>query len=540
MEPVSTISRRCLARLLAGAALGAALRPDHPGWAAPPRRKDSLVLGLDISDTFTFDPARTVNYTPPLTLAAAYDTLVTMAPGRYESVVPNLATAWERLPDGLGWRFTLRPDAKFSSGGPVTAEDCRFSLQRLLAIGDDPAAFLSGVAGVEAEGPDTLVIRLREPDWPLLETLAATSFSVLERRVVEANGGTDLSNAADADMATGWLNQNSAGSGAYVLAGWVRNQHVELIANPFSWRGTPAYQSIVLRHIPDSTAQFRAIQRGDIDVAFNLVPEQIGTLQTDAQMRIQSVTSLDFVYLALNGDKALNPALENRAARAAVGYAIDYDGLIERMLGGKAVRPASFLPIGISGSTPQVARAIGFREDLDQARSLLAMAGLADGFSFELRYPDSAIAGIGYTALARKLRTDLKRVGIDAQLRAMDPAMLRTQFLAGKAQAALAFWDAPVVSPRIWASAAIDRVARRVDFSAPADLTRFVDRAMTETDETAQTGLWVEFQKAMVYRANLIVLFQPLYQVAVRRNVASFPLTAAGWMADLRSATPAP
>jgi peptide/nickel transport system substrate-binding protein len=535
MQRVLTIGRRQWARLLSGAALGAAI----PALADAPDRKGTLVLGLNIADAFTFDPARTVNYSPPLTLAAAYDTLVTMTPGHYEAVAPNLATAWERLPDGMGWRFTLRPDATFSSSNPVTADDWRFSLQRLLAIGDDPAQFLSGVASVAADAPGTLDIRLREPDWPLLDTLAATNFVVLERRVVEANGGTDLINARDADMATLWLNQNSAGSGAYVLTGWARNQRIELAANPYSWRGTPAYQRIVIRHMPDSTAQLRAIQRGDIDVAFNLMPEQIGALVAEEQTRIESVTSLDFVYLALNGDQALNPALAIREARASVGYAIDYDGLLERMLGSKAVRPASFLPIGVPGSTPAIARAIGYREDLDQARSLLAAAGLGDGFGFELSYPDSAIAGVAYTALAKKLRTDLGRVGIDARLRAMEPSMWRSQFLAGKAQAALAFWSAPVVSNRSWAMATIDRMARRVDFDPPAGLAGFVDRAAAEPDPATQRQLWVDYQKAMVYRANLLVLFQPMYQVAVRKSVGALPLTAAGWMAELRAAKPA-
>lgn len=530
MRRVTTFGRRQFGVLMAGSAL--------PGAAAPERRA-TLVLGLNIADAASFDPARTLNYSPPLTLAACYDTLVTMTPGHYDGVVPNLATAWEPLPEAPGWRFTLRDGATFSSGNPVTADDWRFSLERLIAIGDEPAQFLTGVLSVASNTPGTLDIVLREPDITLPETLAAANFVVLERLAVEAHGGTALANARDADMASDWLNQNSAGSGAYVLTGWERNRQIELTANPHSWRGPPAYQRIVLRHIADSTAQLRAVQRGDIDVAFNLLPDQIGGLQADENIRIESTTSLDFVYLALNGDEALNPALARREARAAVGFAIDYDGLLEHVLGSKAVRPASFLPIGVRGSTPSIARQIGLRQDLDQARSLLAAAGLADGFGFELRYPDSAIAGVSYTILAKRLRSDLGRVGIDARLRAMDPTLLRSDFLAGRAQAALSFWSAPVVDNRLWARATLERLARRVDFDPPAELARFVDRAAAEPDVAAQSELWVEYQKAMVYRANLIVLFQPIYQVAVRKSVASFPLTAAGWMAELRSAKPA-
>src|SRR5689334_6016858 len=69
-------------------------------------RKDTLVLGIDISDTITLDPARLAQYTSPMTVAAAYDSLVTLTPGDYISVKPSLATKWARTPDGKGWRFT--------------------------------------------------------------------------------------------------------------------------------------------------------------------------------------------------------------------------------------------------------------------------------------------------------------------------------------------------------------------------------------------------------------------------------------------------
>ena len=65
------------------------------------------MLGIDISDTITLDPARLAQYTSPMTVSAAYDSLVTMTPGEYINVAPSLATKWARTPDGKGWRFTL-------------------------------------------------------------------------------------------------------------------------------------------------------------------------------------------------------------------------------------------------------------------------------------------------------------------------------------------------------------------------------------------------------------------------------------------------
>ena len=82
------------------------------------------------------------------------------------------------------------------------------------------------------------------------------------------------------------------------------------------------------------------------------------------------------------------------------------------------------------------------------------------------------------------------------------------------------------------------RVARRVDFHPTEDLIKLVHEAADEQDPAKQRQLWVEYQKRMVDFANLVVLFQPIYQIAVRDTVKTFPLTAAGWMADLDDAAP--
>ena len=274
-------------------------------------------------------------------------------------------------------------------------------------------------------------------------------------------------------------------------------------------------------------------------MAFNLIPEQIATLKGDAKIRVEGLTSLDFVYMSLNGNAELNKALAIKEARQAVGYAIDYDGLLTKMLGGNATRPASFLPIGVRGSTDAIAKEIGFREDLEKAKALLQKAGLAEGFEFDLSYGNAAIAGISYQTLAQKIQSDLARVGIKAKLNPMDQVNLRTQYLGGKAQSVITFWNPPAVENKLWAAATVERVAKRVGFQPSPELVQLVNTAAAEQDKEKQGKLWVDYQKAMVDLANLVVLFQPVYQVAVRSAVAAFPLTAAGWMADIGGAKPA-
>ena len=69
------------------------------------------------------------------------------------------------------------------------------------------------------------------------------------------------------------------------------------------------------------------------------------------------------------------------------------------MLGGAALRPAHYLPIGVGGSTEEIARQIGFQQDLAKAKELLAKAGLPDGFEFEIVYGNAAVQGVTYQDL---------------------------------------------------------------------------------------------------------------------------------------------
>ena len=531
------LNRREVAKLLGigGVAIAAGL----PDRVFAQSRKGTLVIGLDISDTITLDPARQAQYTPPMTLLAAYDMLVTMAPGDYITIRPALATKWERTPDGKGWRFTLREGVKFASGNPMTAEDVKWSLDRVLYLGDQTAQYIAHVDRTEIVDAKTVDVILKDPSQPLLTIIAAPGFVIYDRKLLEQNGGDASKDAKTKDKATTWLNSNSAGAGAYKLVAWERNAQIQFVRNDNYWRGRPPFERVIIRHIGDSAAQLLSIRRGDIDIAFNLIPEQISTIKSDANLRLEALTSLDFVYRALTQEPDYNSALAVKEARQAIGYAIDYDGIINSLLGGAAVRPANFLPIGVSGSTEEIAKQIGFRQDLDKAKSLLQKAGLAEGFEFDIAYGNAAIAGVTYQTLAQKIQADLARVNIRAKLTPMDQVNLRTTYTGNKAQGGvLTFWNPPAVENLLWAAATVERVAKRVHWTVPDDVTRLVHSAAGEQDPKKQAELWVEYQKRVVDQANYIILFQPVYQIAVRNTLDKLPLTAAGWQIDMYDTKP--
>ena len=534
MQDIGWIGRREVMRLLGAG--GAALAAGLPTRVYAAASKTTLVLGLDISDTINFDPAREAQYTPPLSLRAAYESLVTMSPGDYLEVKPALAASWTGIPDGpdkgKGWRFKLA-EARFASGNPVTAEDVRWTFQRLINLKDQPSQYVVNVERIAVIDPKTIDLVLKDPTQPILAILSGPNFGVMEAKAVEKQGGTDAADASSVDKATPWLNEHSAGAGPYILVNWTRNAQILLTRNPHYFRGPVAFEHVVIRHMGDSATQLLAVKRGDVDAAFNLIPEQIATVKSDKQVRIEGLKSLDFVYMALTNEPTFNKALAVKEARQAIACAIDYEGIVKNLLGGTAMRCASFIPIGLYGSTEQTTKDIGYHQDLERAKQLLQKAGFPDGFEFKLSYGDAAVSGLSYSVLGQKLQSDLNRVGIKVVLNPMDQVNLRTQYTTGKSTAVLTFWNPSGVETDQWASATVNRVSKRIHWTVPPELHKLVETAAAEQDATKRAALYVQYEKAILDQASLLILFQPIYQIAVRNRLEAFPLTAAGWEVEL-------
>jgi peptide/nickel transport system substrate-binding protein len=530
------------ARLMVALGLIAtALAPASAAGASPAAQaaKTVLVIGVDISDTRTLDPHRQFDYSPPITMHATYETLVTMDPGDYVNVKPLLADSWQLSEDGTAWVFHLRPGVRFASGNALTADDVKFSFDRLLNLKDNPASLAENLAGTDVVDPETVRVRMVDKLQPLLKVLISPNFAIVDSQSVRAMGGSSDPGADTADTATEPLNQLSVGTGPYQVVAWQRNAEIDLVRNPNYWRDPAPFERVVIQHIGDSAAQLLALQRGDIDAALNLTPEQLDSLNGTPDVQIVGGTSLDYLYMTITQDATKNPALANKAARQAITRAIDYDGIINGLYGGNAVRPPTFIPVGLGGVTLELTSAIGYHQDLAAARQLLSDAGYPNGFSFDVSYANASIAGIGYQVVAQKLQSDLMRVGITANLKPMDQTNLVTAYRAGQTSSVLTFWNPDAMEPYLWASASVQRVAKRVGWTPSAALLKTVNDAGAATDEDVRTSLYADYQRQLVDEADYVILLQPIYRVATRTAISNYRLTAAGWQIDLYDIQPA-
>ncbi|OKT10234.1 ABC transporter substrate-binding protein [Escherichia coli] len=187
--------------------------------------KDMLVIGK-AADPQTLDPAVTIDNNDWTVTYPSYQRLVqykTDGDKGSTDVEGDLASSWKASDDQKEWTFTLKDNAKFADGTPVTAEAVKLSFERLLKIGQGPAEAFPKDLKIDAPDEHTVKFTLSQPFAPFLYTLANDGASIINPAVLKEHA---------ADDARGFLAQNTAGSGPFMLKSWQKGQQLVLVPNP--------------------------------------------------------------------------------------------------------------------------------------------------------------------------------------------------------------------------------------------------------------------------------------------------------------------
>ncbi len=494
--------------------------PAQPTATQAPK---TLIVARNM-DTKTLDPERQYEIAPPMIIHAAYETLVTFGGGGQDitKIEPLLAEKYDISGDGLTYKFTLRKGVKFHSGNEMKAADVVFSFQRLGNLKDNPAwLFSDHVKDIKATGDYEVTVTLKEPNAAFLSILVSPNLVVIDSQTVKSKGGTDAPDADKTDKATDWLDQNSAGTGPYILKGWTRDVDITLVKNPNYWRAPAKLDRIVVRQVPDATTQFQALSKGDIDVAQNLDVDLSAQLKSSGKGQVVEGASLDIVYLAMTSNKDVSKELADQRVRQAISYAIDYDGIVSKLMKGNAIRLPSVIPVGLLGIDPASAP----KTDLDKAKALMKDAGLEKGFSVKMVYGTTTFVG-GLTAetVVTKLQADLAKIGVTLQLEPREVAQWRADYRAGKLPIVVADWTPDFPDPHGWAIpfAAKDGSAAKRVYYQNAQAEQLAVDAGHLTDPAKRADLYKQLNATFVSDANFIGLYQPKTLAGVGKDVTGY------------------
>ncbi|AZL58722.1 ABC transporter substrate-binding protein [Tabrizicola piscis] len=358
-------------------------------------------------DVATLDPAIGYDWQNWSMIKSLFDGLMDYTPGTTE-LRPGLAESYEISPDGLVYTFKLRAGVKFHNGREMTAEDVKYSLDRVTnpatqspgagffgAIAGFDAAGEGGLSGVEVVDPLTVKITLSRPDATFLHVMALNFASVVPKEAVDAAGDD--------------FGKQPVGTGAFKLAEWTLGQRLVFEKNADYWRaGVPFLDSVVFEVGQEPVVALLRLQNGEVDVPGDGIPPAkfMEVMADPAQAeRVVQGGQLHTGYITLN---VTLPPFDKLEVRKAVNMAINKER-ITQIINGRAVPATQPLPPSMPGYTEGYA---GYPYDVEGAKALLAEAGLADGFETELYVMNTD----PNPRIAQAIQQDLAAIGITANI----------------------------------------------------------------------------------------------------------------------------
>lgn len=461
-------------------------------------------------------------------LSALFEGLVAEDPTDL-SPVPGVATLWEVSADALTYTFHLRPEAKWSDGRPLAAEDFVNSVRRALtpALGAPNAELLYPVlnaeayhkariadfaqVGIQATDTHTLRITLEHPTGHFLALLTHPVWFPVPLHAIAAAGPAEARGNRWAGAPASFV-----GNGPFTLREWRQGQFIAVAASPTYWDAATVKLKAVHFHFFDGVdAEERAFRAGQLHITESIPVGRIDAWRAEHPEQLRADPFLDAYFYRINTRR---PPLDDVRIRLALSLSINREQLTTSLLRG-GQRPATgFVPPGTGGYTPPAT----LRHDPAAARALLAEAGYADGKGLpviELVYSTSENHRRIAEALQEQWRTQL---GVETRLANQEVASLLEARATGNFQLLRSSWVADYDAPETYLDLFTgDSAQNFTGWSDPA-----YDQAIHEAARTPDRAA----RFALLQKAEALLLEQaPILPLYVNTHVYLLHPAVRGW-----------
>ena len=482
--------------------------------------KDTLVVTWAMDDIITMDPGEAFEISAGEIMGNSYDRLLRYDVNDPSKLIADIAKTWSVSADGKTYRFELKPGLKFASGNPLTAEDVAFSFQRAVLLDKSPAFILTqfglskaNVAEkVKATGPLTLTFETDKTYAPtfVYNCLTANVASIIDKKLV-------MSKEVNGDMGYAWLKTNYAGSGPLKLREWRANEIVALERNDNYYGEKSKMARVIYRHVKEAATQRLLLEKGDVDIARNLSPEDLAALAANKAIKTTSTPKGTVYYIGLNQK---NPNLAKPEVREAMKWLIDYAAIGDTLIKNIGMVNQNFMPVGLLGASKEMP----YKLDVDRAKALLAKAGLPNGFKVTIDMRTTQpVQGI-----TEAFQQTAKRAGIEIEILPGDGKQTLTKYRARTHDMYIGQWGADYWDPHTNATfvqnpdnaddAKAKPLAWRNAWATP-ELTKKADAAVLERDASKRKVMYEEMQAEFRKTSPFIMLVQQLEVAAMRSDV---------------------
>ncbi len=326
------------------------------------------------ADALTLDPANHRNRETETIIRNMHDGLLTRDSAM--NVVPELAESWTAL-DPTTYEFKLRQGVTFHDGSPMTAEDVKFTFDRLTKENamdgqTSPRKSLLGpLKEIKVIDDHTVHMILDEP-WPILPAMLPFQ-EVVSKAHAEKVGTNGM--ASDVD-----------GTGPFKLVEWRRGDSVIMERYDGYYGGAPdippvgeaCVDRVIFKVIPENASRVAALLAGDVHIINGLPTHTVKQVENNPGTHVMAVNGTRSSYIALNNQK---PPFDDVRVRRAVAHALDRQLIVDKILDGNATLINGILSPDAFGKNDSLP---AYDFDLAKAKSLLAEAGYPDGLDVTL------------------------------------------------------------------------------------------------------------------------------------------------------------
>lgn len=463
-----------------------------------PNAEQTLKIAND-QEPAGLDPHKTPAASSVRIYSQVYEGLLTF--DKDMKIVGQLAEKWEQ-PDDLTYVFNLVKGVKFHNGREMTAEDVKYSFERIL---DEKTAshiksYFANIDSVEAVDPTTVKFTLAKPDATFLANLTHSSAVVVAKEVVEEKGD---------------LQQTAVGTGPFKFEKWVPDNSVTLTKNPdYYIKDTPKLDKVVYYTMKEESARLSAIRTGEIDFT-TVSAKSAELLGKSKDLTIKPYQSLEYSYVGFNVN---NKPLNDEKVRQALSLATDRQSIADIVWNGDAVISGPVAP-SMSDWAIDVTKEEFYQKDQDKAKTLLAEAGYPDGFEIVITtastYPDMVDT-------AQLLQQQWKEIGVKATIKQIEWgdyidtwSNKKADILIGRngsgtdPDRALNYFFHSTGSANVW------------NF-ADKNFDSIVEKGKQTIDTEERKQLYTQAQKELLNLSPNLFLVSPMNFVAVRNNVEGF------------------
>jgi peptide/nickel transport system substrate-binding protein len=302
---------------------------------------------------------------------ATLDTLTFANSREGGELQPSLAESWELI-DDTTWQFKLRQDVLWHDGTPFTADDVVATVD-LVLNGDPPAQYRNRISSaIGAEKVDDYTVNVMTAERSSILPVGFADIYIHQAKQIEEGGNEAIS-------------ANPIGTGQFKISEREEGVSITVVRNDDYW-GEPAFlDAIEFRNLTEDATRVAALESGEIDIAYNVPPDDAARLEESGDVTIMSVPlgQSMMVQWALNSPQIPDDhPLADVRVRQALNYAVDKQSLVDNLLlGYTEILQGQIVADDGIGFNPDLE---AYPYDPDRARELLAEAGYPDGFEFTM------------------------------------------------------------------------------------------------------------------------------------------------------------